>query len=154
PTRFPSSIYVDSSNPNHAWVSYSGYNANTPTTPGHVFSVTNTGTTGGGTFTNLNVEAATSGFPTPNGDGDLPVADVVRDAATKKLYVATDFGVLSGNHDGTGAWKVMAGMPRYEIMHLAIEPSSRDATCAGGGSCNHVLYAATHSQGIWRTTLK
>jgi hypothetical protein len=36
PTRFPSSIYVDPANSNHAWISYSGYNAATPATPGHV----------------------------------------------------------------------------------------------------------------------
>ena len=33
PTRYPSAIYVDPNNPSHAWVSYSGYNAVTPTTP-------------------------------------------------------------------------------------------------------------------------
>jgi hypothetical protein len=153
PTRFPSGITIDPSNSDHAWISYSGYDAVTPTTPGHVFSVTNTGTSGAGTFTNLDVEAGTSAFPTPTNDGDLPVADIVRDDATHTLYVATDFGVLRGDNDGTGGWHVTAGMPRYEVMHLAIEPSSRDATCSGGTKCDHVLYAATHSQGIWRMDL-
>src|SRR5436309_501326 len=37
PTRFPSSIYSDPANVNHAWITYSGYNATTPTVPGHVF---------------------------------------------------------------------------------------------------------------------
>jgi len=153
PTRFPSGIYVDPSNPDHAWITYSGYNAITPTTPGHVFSVTNTGVTGGGTFTNLNVEAGTSGFPTPTGDGDLPVSDVVRDDASHTLYVSTDFGVLRGDKDGTGGWHVTAGMPRYEVVHLEIQPSSRVPTCAVGKKCQRVLYAATHSQGIWRMNL-
>src|SRR5207237_10546628 len=40
PERFISSIYIDPANKNHVWVSYSGYNAHTPTTPGHVFEVT------------------------------------------------------------------------------------------------------------------
>src|SRR5207302_6919966 len=68
PTRFPSGIYVDPNNADHAWISYSGYNAATPTTPGHVFSVTNTGVPGGGTFTNLNVESGSSAYPTPFSD--------------------------------------------------------------------------------------
>src|SRR5439155_1316227 len=63
PTRFPSSIYPDPSNVNHAWVTYSGYNATTPTTLGHVFNVTEGSGPGSGTFTNLNVEAGTSTFP-------------------------------------------------------------------------------------------
>ena len=37
PTRVPVAISVDSTNPNHAVVAYSGYSGNTPTTPGHVF---------------------------------------------------------------------------------------------------------------------
>ena len=153
PTRFPSGIWVDPSNSDHAWISYSGYNAVTPTTPGHVFSVTNTGVTGGGAWTNLNVEEGTSGFPTPTGDGDLPISDIVRDNSTHTLYVSSDFGVLRGDDDGTGGWHVTAGMPRYEVMHLAIEPSTREPTCAAGKKCPHLLYAATHSQGIWRMNL-
>jgi hypothetical protein len=152
PTRYPSSIYPDPSNANHAWISYSGYNAITPSTPGHVFSVTSGGTAGDGVFTNLNVESGSSAYPTPFSDGDLPVADIVRDDATHTLYAATDFGVLRGDNDGA-SWHVTDGMPRYEVMHLAIQPSSREATCSGRGKCKPVLYAATHSQGIWQLKL-
>jgi plasmid stability protein len=152
PTRFPSGITVDPSNVHHAWISYSGYNAVTPTTPGHVFSVTENGVSGAGVFTNLNIESGSSAFPTPFSDGDLPVADIVRDDATHTLYAATDFGALRGDDDGA-SWHVTAGMPRYEVMHLEIQPSSRVPTCTGGGPCKRVLYAATHSQGIWRMNL-
>jgi len=154
PTRFPSGIYVDPANTGHAWVTYSGYNAATPTTPGHVFSVNENGTVtpGSGTFTNLHVESGASAYPTPTNDGDLPVSDVVRDDATQTLYVGTDFGVLRGDDDGA-SWHVTAGMPRYEVMHLEIQPSSRVPTCTGGGPCKRVLYAATHSQGIWQMKL-
>ena len=154
PTRFPSSIYPDPANTSHAWVTYSGYNAVTPTTPGHVFDVTEGVGPRSGTFKNLNVEAGTSAFPTPTGTGDLPVNDVVRDDAKKKLYVATDFGVLRGDNDGT-AWHVTQGLPRFEITHLEIEPSARVPTCVGLGKkgCPTLIYAATHSQGIWRLDL-
>ena len=154
PTRFPSSIYPDPDNTGHAWVTYSGYNAATPDTPGHVFDVTEGSGAGSGTFTNLNVESGTSAFPTPTGTGDLPVNDIVRDDAKKKLYVATDFGVLRGDNDGK-AWHVTQGLPRFEITHLAIEPSARVPTCVGLGKkdCPTLIYAATHSQGIWRMDL-
>jgi hypothetical protein len=155
PTRFPSAIYVDPADTGHAWVSYSGYNAATPSTPGHVFEVNENGTApGSGIFTNLNVESGSSVYPTPASDGDLPVSDVVRDDSTHTLYVATDFGVLRGDNDGKGGWHVTAGMPRYEVMHLEIQPSSRVATCTPGAQCKVVLYAATHSQGIWVMRLK
>jgi hypothetical protein len=155
PTRFPSGIYVDPSDPGHAWVSYSGYNAVTPGTPGHVFEVKENGSSpGSGIFTNLNVEAGSSAFPTPGSNGDLPVSDVVRDDANKTLYVGTDFGVLRGDADGTGGWHVVAGMPNYEVMHLEMQPSSRVPTCTSGPpSCKHTLYVATHSRGIWTMNL-
>src|SRR3989442_931409 len=55
PTRFPSSIYPDPADTSHAWVTYSGYNATTPTVPGHVFEVLEGGAApGSGSFTNLN----------------------------------------------------------------------------------------------------
>ena len=154
PTRFPSSIYPDPANVNHAWVTYSGYNAVTLTTPGHVFDVLEgVAAPGSGTFTNLNVEAGTASFPTPTNDGDLPVNDIVRDDARKNLYVATDFGVLLGNSDGTGGWSVTPGLPRFEITHLEIEPSARVPTCVGVPNCPNLIYAATHSQGMWKLPL-
>ena len=155
PTRYVSGIYADPANPSHAWISYSGFNASTPTTMGHVFEVTEGDplVSGSGTFTNLNVESGTSAFPTPTSTGDLPVADIVRDDATHTLYAATDFGVLAGPNDGHSGWHTMQGMPRYEVMHLEIQPSSRVPTCTGGGKCERVLYAATHSQGIWSLDL-
>jgi len=156
PTRFPSSIYPDPANVNHAWITYSGYNAVTPTVPGHVFDALEGGpAAGSGSFTNLNVEAGTTAFPTPTGTGDLPVNDIVRDDARKNLYVATDFGVLIGNSDGKGGWKVTPGLPRFEITHLEIEPSARVPTCVGTGKkgCPNLIYAATHSQGMWKLPL-
>jgi hypothetical protein len=108
----------------------------------------------GGTFTNLNVESGTASFPTPANDGDLPVSDIVRDDPKGTLYVSTDFGVVEGKKDGTNGWKVTKGMPRFEVMHLEIEPSARVATCVDKKkTCPNVIYAATHSQGIWRMTL-
>ena len=155
PTRYPSAIYVDPADSGHAWISYAGYNAVTPATPGHVFDVHENGAApGSGTFTNLNIEAGTSAYPTPHNDGDLPASDVVRDDSTHTLYVSTDFGVLRGDDDGTGGWHVTQGMPNYEVMHLEIQPSSRVASCATGKKCKPVLYAATHSQGIWKLDLK
>jgi hypothetical protein len=50
PGRFVSSIYVDPANGNHAWISYSGFDANTPATPGHVFEVTYNQATGTSTW--------------------------------------------------------------------------------------------------------
>jgi len=127
----------------------------TPTAPGHIFEVTEGTGPGSGTFTNLNVEAGTAAFPTPTGTGDLPVNDIVRDDAKHKLYVATDFGVLRGDEDGTDGWHVTQGLPRFEITHLEIEPSARVATCVGLGKkdCPTVIYAATHSQGMWKLDL-
>src|SRR5258705_3091888 len=40
PTRVISAIYIDPSNAHRAWISYNGYDVNTPTRPGHVFEVT------------------------------------------------------------------------------------------------------------------
>src|SRR5439155_6835117 len=109
---------------------------------------------GSGLFTNLNVEAGTRVFPTPTHNGDLPVNDIVRDDVMKQLYVATDFGVLRGDNDGQ-SWSVTQGLPRFEITHLEIQPSARVPTCVGltGTNCPTVIYAATHSQGMWRLDL-
>ena len=59
-TGTSASIYVDPANGNHAWISYSGYNSNTPATPGHVFEVTYNPATGTSTWTDHRTTWATS----------------------------------------------------------------------------------------------
>ena len=131
PERFISGIYVDPTNPNRAWVSYSGYNFNTPAQPGHVFRVDRAGNTA--TWTNLD------GGLGPL--GDLPVTDLVSDADTGDLYAATDFGVLKLAPAAT-SWTLAApGMPMVEVAGLTIVPSER------------ILYAATHGRSIWSLKL-
>ncbi len=131
PNRFVSGIYVDPGDSSHAFLSYSGYSAATPTRPGHVFEVRQTATTA--TWTSLD------GGTGPM--GDLPVTAVVRDDPTGDLYAATDFGVLR-KVAGSGHWHLAGtGMPAVEVAGLSISTSSR------------VLYAATHGRGAFRLAL-
>jgi hypothetical protein len=129
PGRFPTSIYVDPANPHHAWISYSGYNFNTPAQPGHIFEITWNGVTA--TWTSLDGTT----FP------DLPATDLVRDDVTGDLYAANDFGVLRRASAST-AWTVAGqGLPMVEVPGLTIVPGAR------------LLYAATHGRSAWVMTL-
>jgi hypothetical protein len=126
PNRFVSSIYVDPTNGNHAWISYSGFDANTPATPGHIFEVTFDPGTGTSTWTDRSYDF-----------GDLPATDLVRDDVTGDLYAATDFGVFR-LPAGTSSWLLAApGMPNVEVAGLTIVPGERK------------LYAATHGLSAW-----
>jgi hypothetical protein len=60
-----------------------------------------------------------------------------------------------GGEDITDGWHVTQGLPRFEITHLAIEPSARVPTFVdlGKKDCPTLVYAATHSEGIWRLDL-
>jgi hypothetical protein len=130
PNRFVSSIHVDPANGNRAWISYSGYDVNTPATPGHVFEVTYNPGTGTSTWINRSHDF-----------GDLPVNDLVRDDVTGDLYAGTDFGVLR-LAGGTTTWTNSApGLPNVESTSLEIIPSKR------------ILYAATHGLSTWRLNL-
>jgi hypothetical protein len=130
PGRFVSGIYIDPANANHAWVSYSGFNASTPSTPGHVFDVVFDPGTGTATWTDISYNL-----------GDLPLNDVVRDDVNGTLYVASDFNVMS-LAAGANTWTLAApGMPMGEVAHLSIVPAARK------------LYAATHGLSAWSLTL-
>ena len=128
PNRFVSSIYIDPANPNHAWISYSGYNINTPTTPGHVFEVNRIGPSATWTDRTYNLS-------------DLPVTDLVRDDLTGDLYASTDFGVMKLANGATSWTVAAAGMPMVETPGLTIVPKER------------ILYAATHGLGAWKLQL-
>jgi hypothetical protein len=130
PNRFVSGIHVDPANPNHAWISYSGFNATTPTTPGHIFEVTYNPLAGTATWVDRSYDF-----------GDIPATDVARDDETGDLYAATDFGVFLLSA-GTTDWVVSApGMPNVEVAGLTIIPSERK------------LYAATHGLSAWLLNL-
>ena len=61
-----SGIAVDPADPNHAWISYSGYEAYTPGEPGHVFEARFNPATGTASFTDL-----MTGSPSPVRDDQL-----------------------------------------------------------------------------------
>jgi hypothetical protein len=130
PNRFVSSIHVDSTNGNRAWISYLGYGVNTPGTPAHVVEVTYNPATGTSTWTDRSYDLQ-----------DLPITDLVRDETSGDLFAASDFGVLT-LFSGTTTWVNAApGIPNVEVAGLTIVQGER------------ILYAATHGLGAWRLNL-
>jgi hypothetical protein len=124
PGRFITGITIDPASSNHAWVSYSGYNVNTPAQPGHVFEVT---------WSGASAIWADRSYNLP----DLPITSVVRDDVTGDLYAASDFGVMRLAQSST-TWTVAGtGLPNVEVPGLTIVPSAR------------LLYAATHGRSAW-----
>jgi hypothetical protein len=134
PPRYPSDIYVDPSNPYHAYISYSGYGANTPATPGHVFEVQYDPVTKAATFTSLDG----SGSKTL---GDLPVSTIQRDEKKGTLYVGTDFGPAQLDHPGdphSPGWRPLKpGLPITTVPYLRIDQANR------------IMYVTTHGFGAW-----
>ena len=135
PGRFISGIEVDPTNPNRAFVTYSGYSAATPSTPGHVFEVVYDGATGTATWTRIDGEGTVGGLP------DTPVTDAAYDSVTGDLYTSNDFGV-SRLAAGSSTWTEAAGgLPNVMVPSLTIEPGER------------ILYAATHGFAAFRLNL-
>ena len=152
PNRFPTSIYIDPANARHAWISYSGYNVNTPTTPGHVFEVT-WGGTGAATWVDRSYNLP-----------DFPITGLVRDDVTGDLYASSDFGVMKLPKAAT-TWAVAGtGLPNVEVAGLTIVrvPDQDDDHHDGHrGDDRHdddrpaprLLYAATHGRSAWSLQL-
>jgi hypothetical protein len=134
PERFVSGIAVDPGNANHAYISFSGYNAyaaGAGTAPGHVFEVTYNPATHTATWVNLDYNL-----------GDQPITDIALDANTGDLFVSTDFGVNVLRASNT-AWVPAAGsLPPVAVYGLTIDSNAR------------VLYAATHGRGAWKLDLR
>lgn len=128
PRRFVSGIAIDPANSNHAWVSFSGYEAYTPTTRGHVFEVVVKN--GSAVWKDLSSNL-----------GDQPITGIARDNVTGNLYVATDFGVVM-LPTGSTTWVPAGGdLPPVAIYGLTINAGAR------------VLYAATHGRSAWKLDL-
>jgi len=128
PPRYPTSIFIDPTNANHAWITYSGYNAKTPNTPGHVFEVVYA--PNASTFINRDGHKI-------NGYGDIPANGII---VTNRgtYYVATDYGVVV-KEPNSDVWKMApAGLPNIDVADLIYVPQTDS------------LYAATHGQGVWQ----
>jgi hypothetical protein len=134
PPRYPSDIYVDPSDAYHAYISYSGYNAVTPATPGHVFDVRFDPATGIATFTRLDGTG-------PHALGDLPVGTIERDEVTGVLYIGTDFGVARRADPESGWTPALPGLPTTTVPSLKIDQDRR------------VMYVTTHGFGAWSLQL-
>jgi hypothetical protein len=133
PTRFVSGIAIDPSNPNHAFLSFSGYNAYataTGTATGHVFEVHYNSTSHTATWTNLD-----------NNLGDQPITGIALDANTGNLFVSTDFGVDMLKSGSTQWTPAAANLPPVAVYGLTIDSNAR------------ILYAATHGRGAWSLQL-
>jgi ligand-binding sensor domain-containing protein len=131
PNRFVTRIVVDRANPNVALISYSGFNALTPATPGHVFRAIYDPVTGQAAFEQLDFDL-----------GDLPINTMAYDDVRGDLYVGTDFGPLV-LRNGAATWELAGvGFPEALMVDLEIVPERR------------VLVAATHGLGIFYLTLR
>ncbi len=130
PPRYPTSIFVDPEDSNHAWITYSGFNAKTPDTPGHIFEIRyNPNGGGSATFTNLDGQKN-------NGYGDIPASSIIV-SPKGTLYVGNDFGVVQKQKNSPVWHLTAAGLPNVTVADLVYVPE------------RGVLYAATHGQGIW-----
>jgi hypothetical protein len=127
PPRYPTAIHVDPEDPNHAWITYSGFNTKTPDTPGHVFEVRYV--PGASTFTRLDGDEPRDRM------GDIPATSL---AVTSKgtIYVGTDYGCIAS--EGDGEWRECGeGLPNMPVADLVYVAEHKR------------LYAGTHGQGAW-----
>lgn len=130
PNRFISRIVVDRANANVAYVAYSGFNALTPATPGHIFRVVYDPAAQRASFASLDFDL-----------GDLPINTLAFDDVRGDLYAATDFGPLRLRR-GSSSWEAAgAGFPEALVVDLEIVPERR------------VIVAATHGLGIFYLNL-
>ena len=130
PARTPTDYAFDPNDPNTIYVTFSGFNIITPTTPGQVFKLTNV-------FTDSVATPYSAANVTPPGF-DVPVNTVVVDPlATNVVYVGTDVGVLRST-DGGSSWLQMgpvnAGMPTVAVFEMQINGTKVAAFTHGRGA--------------------
>ncbi len=126
PNRFVSDIALDPGNPQRAVVTFSGFNSNTPSMPGHVFLTTDFGASWQDISGNL---------------PDVPVSSVaVNPNDPNTVYIGADLGVFQTTNGGT-TWERMGnGMPRVAVFMVRYHAASNS------------VVAATHGRGIFRLT--
>src|SRR5262249_17469204 len=132
PSRAITSIWVNDTDPNNAWVAFSGFSGFTDTV-GHLFQTTD----GGVTWTDVSCTAANCGTPNPTDLPTTPVNEVKFASRQNALFVGTDVGVFTSTL-GSGTWSVFGtGLPHSVVLSLNASRRS------------DIGYAATHGRGVW-----
>lgn len=126
PGRFVTRIFVDPHDPNVAYISYSGFNALTPGTPGHVFRVVYNAANQQAAFTSMDFDL-----------GDMPINTIAYDDIAGDLYAGTDFGPLVLRRERTHWEPAGTGFPEALIVDLEIDSARR------------ILVGATHGIGVF-----
>jgi hypothetical protein len=131
PNRFVTRIVADRTDVNAAYVSYSGFNALTPSAPGHVFRVVFNPSTRLASFSSLDRDL-----------GDLPINTLAVDDVSDDVYAGTDYGPLV-LRKGSSSWALAGvGFPEALMVDLRYMRSQR------------LLIAATHGLGIFYLRLE
>ncbi|MBI5878623.1 MAG: CHRD domain-containing protein [Chloroflexi bacterium] len=126
PNRPIASIAVDASNYRVAYVGFNGFNAATPSQPGHIFKTTNAGQS----WTDIS-----------NNLPDIPVNSVVLDPADPQtIYIGTDIGPYVTTNGGSLWSPLGSGFPVVAIWQLALNAYTRQ------------IVAGTHGRGAWSLT--
>ena len=127
PNRFVTDIATDATNAKRVYATYSGFNAGTPTTPGHVFVTNDFGET----------------WRDISGDlPDVPVTSIALDPMRNgTLYLGTDIGVFQTTDEGATWVRLGNGLPRVASFMVRLHEASRS------------LVVATHGRGMFRLKL-
>jgi len=127
PNRFVTSIAVDPNLSQTAYVTFSGFNANTPSTPGHVFKTTDGGTTWRNVSSNL---------------PDIPVNKIIANPVLPNtFYIGTDIGVFQTTNGGASWISINEGLPTVAVFDLDIKSNLG------------IMRAATHGRGMFEIRL-
>ncbi len=126
PNRFVTGVAVDPASPQVAYVTFSGFNDSTPTTPGHVFRTTN----GGASWVDVS-----GNLP------DVPIDTIVVDPRSntnaRAVFVGTDIGVFVSAMGG-GQWLALSdGLPNVAVFELDLNART------------DILRAATHGRSMF-----
>lgn len=131
PNRAITDIGVHPTDPDTVYITFSGFNSQTPATPGHVFRGTSTDGWMTSTWTDVSANLP-----------DIPVNAIVVDpAGPNTLYVGTDVGVFRTTNGGTSWADFGRGLPNLVISDLALN------------AAGDILRAATYGYGMFELHL-
>ncbi len=125
PNRYVTAIEIDPADANRAYGAYSGYDANTPGSPGHIFRTTNRGTS----WTNVSGDLP-----------DIPVNAIALDRTNQNhIIIGTDIGVFETFNGGTNWLQQNTGLANVSVADLDLRADG-------------FLFAATHGRGMFKST--